>query len=107
MGYKQVCFRCRKAFNRSFAADEARTAPCPQCAEPMTELYHLFKPPKSQSIKKWDVVEYLYNNGFRYYHLESTKGQANDNLSTERNAIGYYPENMREAKIFVNQRKNQ
>ena len=60
MGYKKVCIDCRKAFNRPADLEKAHISICPQCEKPMTELYHLFQPPKQTDIKKWNVVKFLY-----------------------------------------------
>ncbi len=65
MCYKKVCLDCRKAFNRPADLEKAHISTCPQCGKNMTELYHLFQPPKQIDIKKWNVVKFLVENRFR------------------------------------------
>ena len=107
MGYKKVCIDCRMAFNQSLNLNETRVSTCPQCKKPVTELYHLFQPPKQSDKKKWEVVRFLVDRGFRYFHI------LNRNITDESGkAFGYqnyvpYPESMREAKEFVENYKEQ
>lgn len=92
MGYKIVCFNCRKAFNRPFTLDiDAISPKCPECGEPSIQLTHRFRPPGKADISKWSIVEYLHENGFKYEHIPNLEG----------NGYITYPETMREAKEFV------
>ncbi|MGB3778823.1 MAG: hypothetical protein WA960_10730 [Tunicatimonas sp.] len=80
---------------------------CPQCGKQMTELYHLFEPPKQTDIKKWNVVKFLVEKGFRYYHVWE---QASRNEKGEICGTVYYakyPESMKDAKEFVELYKEQ
>jgi predicted amidophosphoribosyltransferase len=84
MGYKKVCLDCRKAFNRTINTGKVHISICPQCEKPMTELYHLFQPPKQTDIKKWNVVRYLLENGFKYYQVweKVFKNEKEENYGT-------------------------
>jgi predicted amidophosphoribosyltransferase len=84
MGYKKVCLYCRKAFNRAINTGKVHISICPQCEKPMTELYHLFQPPKQTDVKKWNVVRYLLENGFKYYHVweKVFKNEKGENYGT-------------------------
>jgi predicted RNA-binding Zn-ribbon protein involved in translation (DUF1610 family) len=99
MGYKSVCLSCRKAFSQGidftkFQSDKL----CPDCGKSMAFLSQRFRPPKKTDDKKWDVVEFLVENGFYYDHiLETIYG-------------GFYveyPETLKEAKEFVEKYKAQ
>lgn len=107
MGYKKVCLDCRKACNRPNNTEKAHISTCPQCEKPMTELYHLFKPPKQTDIKKWNVVKFLIDNGFRYYHIwEQTLRDENGKVYGYQN-YAKYPETMKDAREFVELYKEQ
>lgn len=101
MGYKKVCFICRKAFS-VYKNEAPKINPaCPECGNPTTIFSHLFKPPKQTDIKKWKVVEFLKDHGFVYQRVYATytksvlTGQAG------------YPETMEEAKKFIADYKKQ
>ena len=107
MGYKKVCLECRKAYNRPADLENAHTSICPQCEKPMIELYHLFQPPKQTDIKKWTVVKFLVDNGFRYYHIwEQTLKDESGKIYGYQN-YAKYPESMKDAKEFVELYKEQ
>lgn len=93
MGYKNVCFSCRKAYN--FESFLSQSTKCPECSEKMVKLHHLFKPPKQADKKKWDVVKYLVDHGFTYRRVW---------ISLDFGCFNYgkLPEKMSEAKEFVN-----
>ena len=90
MGAKHVCFTCRKAFNAPHGA--VGPTKCPDCGQALAVVPHLFQPPKKREAAKWEVVRYLVDHGFPYYHVRETLAGG-----------GYvkYPENMQEAKAFV------
>ena len=95
MGYKSVCLNCRKAFSQgtdytNFQRDKL----CPDCGNSMVFLSAKFRPPKKRDNKKWEVVEFLVENGFYYESIYDG---------------GYviYPETMKEAKEFVEKYKTQ
>lgn len=108
MGYKKVCLDCRKAYNRPVDLEKAHTSICPQCEKPMTELYHLFQPPKQTDIKKWNVVQFLVENGFRYYHIRENESiDKKTGKVAEYQNYAKYPESMKDAKEFVELYKEQ
>jgi hypothetical protein len=61
----------------------------------MINTYYQFLPPKKKDIKKWAVIKYLLENGFYFQSIR------------ENNEKAKYPENMRDAKIFVEKYKPQ
>lgn len=107
MGYKKVCLNCQKAYNRSFEIKQTRIHKCPECKKQMIELYHLFKPPKQSEKKKWDIVRYLVDNGFRYYHIweQVFRNEKGEIYGTANYAE--YPKSMKDAKEFVEKYKEQ
>ena len=107
MGYKKVCLDCRKAFNRPINLEKENKSICPQCENPMTELYHLFQPPKQTEKKKWEVVKYLVENGFRYYHVWETINRNSKGEITSYQNYTKYPDNMNDAKEFVEKYQDQ
>lgn len=108
MGYKKVCLACRKSYNRQADLEKAHTSICPQCEKPMTELYHLFQPPKQTDIKKWNVVKFLVENGFRYYHIRENESidKETGKVAEYKNYVKY-PESMKDAKEFIELYKEQ
>src|SRR5262245_43514190 len=72
-----ACFRCRKAFKRppfafdhfcpNLAQSEADPAPCPDCGGRMSDMGLDFKPPRKSDVEHWEVVEYLFREGFAYH----------------------------------------
>lgn len=108
MGYKKVCLDGRKSFNRLADLEKVHISKCPQCEKQMTELYHLFQPPKQTDIKKWDVVKFLVENGFRYYHIREIESiDKRTGKVTEYQNYAKYPESMKNAKEFVELYKEQ
>ncbi|AOR29123.1 hypothetical protein FORMB_20950 [Formosa sp. Hel1_33_131] len=73
----------------------------------MTELYHLFQPPKQTEKKKWEVVKYLVENGFRYYHVWETINRNSKGEITSYQNYTKYPDNMNDAKEFVEKYQDQ
>ena len=71
MGHKLVCFNCRKVKNldSNFDKSESINNICTKCNSEMKRLPHRFRPPKKEDLKKWKVVEYLFENGFEYEHF--------------------------------------
>ena len=94
---KYVCFACRKVVNTQPSAPGLSA--CPSCGGEQVVLPHRFRPPKQREAKKWAVVQYLVEHGFRYQHINSayfpkwpTGGVKN---------YVRYPKNLRGAKEFV------
>jgi len=105
MGHKKVCLECKVTLNRDFDSGSELKYPCPECGRPMTLLPHRFRPPKKTDDKKWETVKYLIKNGFYYQHIyeiieKETQTQGQKKYAT-------YPDNLREAKEFVEKFKNQ
>ena len=65
MGFKKVCFTCRKAFNIPDIQAVATNLICSNCGEPAICLGHKFKPPKTDDLKAWnDVKNWVDKGGF-------------------------------------------
>jgi predicted RNA-binding Zn-ribbon protein involved in translation (DUF1610 family) len=94
MGYKLVCLDCRKSFSAGTDLTKLKEKLCPNCGKMMICVSHLFKPPKKDDKKQWDMVRYLIENGFRFYHAYKYVKQGTWIRIP-------YPENLREAKEFV------
>lgn len=105
MGYKNVCLTCRKAFNRPLNTDTLRIFKCPECGEPTVSLSHRFRPPTKDDLASWATVKLLVENGFTYDHIYLKIEEKNGVKSY----TGYakYPENLRDAKEFIEKYKNQ
>lgn len=101
MGYKKVCFTCRKAFSVYRTTVEKVNLVCPECGNQTIIFSHLFKPPKQNDIKRWKVVEFIKDHGFVYQRVYAT--YTNSVLSGQTN----YPETMAEAKKFIIAYKDQ
>lgn len=102
MGHKSVCLQCRKTFNRVF---DNRGYPCPHCKQPMVLLPHRFRPPGKNDDQKWETVKFLIENGFYYQHIWE-KIEFNGKIIGEKGYVAY-PENLRDAKAFVEKYKSQ
>lgn len=95
MGHKSVCLSCRKAYNNYIDLAHHKKEICPESGGNIHFLHHLFKPPKKTDGKKWDVVKFLVEHGFNYYHTYNTI------IPGVYRQLGKYPETMEEAKEFV------
>ena len=93
MGYKNICLNCKISFNQGTDFDKIFLSNCTTCGSAMTQVDQKFKPPKKNQIKKWEVVNILIQNGFRYDRIY-------DNNETIK-----YPEKMNEVKIFIEKYK--
>jgi hypothetical protein len=90
-----VCFNCKKAFSLGVDCKVERSSVCPECGKQASFLNHKFRPPAKNEIKKWEVIEFLENNGFIFQHIFSVwMGKVNEGLVE-------YPETMNDAKEFV------
>lgn len=75
---------------------ESNSKFCANCKAELKLFPHRFRPPTKDNIKKWDIVIYLFENGFRYGHVYDDK-------------LANYvkiPENMNDAVEFINTYKN-
>ena len=105
MGYKNVCFDCRKAFSQGTDFNDIRESKCPDCGLLMKLVTHRFRPPKQSETKKWEVAKFLMEHGFLYEHVYKRIYEINGVTVLANYAT--YPETMREAKEFVEKHKNQ
>ena len=94
MGYKNVCLNCNKAFSIGSDFKNMHESNCPECGQKMIEVNHKFKPPKKTDSKKWAVVKYLIENGFKYQRIFS-------NVEGLGLFAENYPEDIKAAKEFV------
>ena len=85
-----MCLNCRKAFSQGTDLLKVTSFTCPECNELMIPVDQRFKPPKSSTLKKWEVVTFLINNGFFYQSI----------YNEELYAVPY-PIKMKDAKAFV------
>ena len=81
-----ACFNCRRSFKRKLEPGVLER-PCPSCGGAAHWLMEKFKPPKSDDIKQWQKVQFLYEHGFWFQSVPNTS----------------YPETLQEAKEFVKQ----
>jgi len=72
----------------------------------MTLLPHRFRPPKKSEEKKWETVKFLIDNGFYYQHIYETVTKTINGFTKYENLVPY-PDNIRDAKEFVERYKNQ
>jgi len=105
MGHKKVCVECRVTLNRPFDIGSDLTYACPECGKVMILLPHRFRPPRKSDDKKWEVVKFLINNGFYYQHIYEIV-ETKSRITSRQNYVAY-PENIRDAKEFVELYKHQ
>jgi hypothetical protein len=98
MGYKKTCFNCQKSFNRPIDFGTERKYPCPDCNKPMILMSHKFRPPTKNDSKKWQLIEFLANNGFIFQSIFETPSGG---------TYIKYPTSLRDAKDFVVKYKEQ
>jgi len=60
-----VCFLCRKSFKRPYSENEEKR--CPECGGNCIALSRNFKAPKKDDKAQWEKVEFLVNEGFRFF----------------------------------------
>ena len=106
MGYKSVCLDCRKSLNVKLVNNSERIYPCSECGKPMTLISHRFKPPRKTENKKWETVEFLIEHGFYYQHVYENVEVKKSGIIVYEN-YARYPENIKEAKEFVEKYKEQ
>ena len=105
MGHKVVCLDCRKSFSQGTDFEDRKDAVCPYCGQQMILLPHRFRPPKKTDLKKWETVKYLVENGFCFQHIYETIEKKEHYNWTEKYVE--YPENLKDAKEFVEKYKSQ
>jgi hypothetical protein len=82
-------------FNYGMDIENIISRTCPQCRNKMINVDFKFKAPKKGNIEKWGIIKYLLENGFYFQHIY-------DNEKSVK-----YPENYKDAKIFVEKYKSQ
>ncbi len=92
---KFACFNCRKSFERNVACIE-NTMACPECKKKAFRYDHKFRPPKKEDDKQWKLVQFLKENGFYFQRILKKDGSR-----------AVYPENLREAAVFVKEYADQ
>ena len=107
MGYKLVCFNCRKSFNRRISDSEPGIKKCPTCGGKLAFFNHKFRPPKLSDKKAWHVVKFLFDHGFNYQHIEESSTTLKFGLRKASGNYVDYPTNMKDAKEFVIKYKSQ
>lgn len=105
MGHKLVCIDCKKAFNQGTNLENIKESNCPNCGKQMILFSHRFRPPKMTDTKKWETVRFLIENGFYYQHIYEIV-ETKNGITTYENHVEY-PDNIRDAKEFVEKYKNQ
>lgn len=105
MGYKKVCFNCKKSFSQGTDLSNIRESNCPDCGELMKQVTHRFRPPKQKDFKKWEVAKFLMESGFLYEHVYKQIYEIRGITVLANYAT--YPENMRDAKEFVEKYNDQ
>lgn len=106
MGHKKVCLECKVTFNRPFDSGSELTYPCPECGKEMTLLPYRFRSPKKNEGKKWETVKFLIGNGFYFQHIYENLTKTLNGFIKFENLVNY-PENIRDAKEFVEKYKSQ
>lgn len=104
MGYKNVCFTCRKTFSVGTNYDNFRTGNCPNCGKPLTFYDQRFRPPKKDDVKGWEVIEFLRDHGFVFQHVHKWE---DTNKTIRSGYIARYPNKLSDAKEFVVEYKGQ
>jgi predicted RNA-binding Zn-ribbon protein involved in translation (DUF1610 family) len=104
MGYKNVCFSCRKTFSIGTDYKKFHTGNCPECNNALVFYTQKFKPPGKDDLKSWKVISFLNDYGFRFQDIY-------DYLPEDKKRIyaikQNYPETLLEAKEFVAKFKRQ
>ena len=105
MGHKFVCIDCKKSFIQGINFKDRKEANCPNCGKRMILLSHRFRPPKKTEDKKWETIRFLIENGFYYQHIYE-KVETKNGITSYQNYVEY-PDNIRDAKEFVEKYKDQ
>jgi len=88
--FPYVCFACRKSFKRSITEEGLPDKTCPNCGGVAHGMSRKFKPPAAKDTTQWDKVEFLFQNGYRFFTQHDENGQCVP-----------YPKTIKEAKAFV------
>lgn len=96
MGYKNVCLNCFRVENLGTDHENFRTGNCPECSGELTFISHRFRPPKKNDKKAWALAKFLISHGFKFQHIID-----------ENRLYVPYPQNLEDAKEFVEKFKDQ
>jgi DNA-directed RNA polymerase subunit RPC12/RpoP len=102
---KKICFTCQKAFGIPDRLATDSEFKCPRCSGQAFLLTHRFRPPKASDNKKWQVIRFLFENGFRFQHISNYEADHHGILRFSN--FVKYPENMIDALEFVEIYKDQ
>ena len=102
---KKICFKCQKAFNINDQSTSRFEMKCPECDGQVLSYTHRFRPPKATDNKRWQVVKFLFDNGFKYQHISVIEPDRHGILRIRN--FARYPEKMSDAREFVEAYKNQ
>lgn len=104
MGYKNVCFNCRKTFNIGTDYTKFHTGNCPECCNALVFYTQKFKPPKKDDLKGWKLISFLSERGFRFQDIYEYLPADNKRIHGIKQK---YPGTLPEAKEFVDKFKTQ
>ncbi|GLU51965.1 hypothetical protein Dfri01_14260 [Dyadobacter frigoris] len=93
------------SLNRPFDKGSELNYPCPECGKKMTLLPHRFRPPKKSEEKQWETIRFLIEKGFYFQHIYE-KVETKNGVTSYKNYVAY-PDNIRDAKEFVEKFKEQ
>jgi len=107
MGYKIVCFNCRKAFNNNLGAQH-NFGKCTECGGEYVYFNHKFRPPRKSDLEAWKVVRFLFDIGFNFQHVVEEHIKIRENgRALDYDIYGQYPRNLKEAQEFITKFKEQ
>lgn len=91
MGHKLVCLNCKISQNidSDFTKHSSLNRVCVICNNELVLLPHRFRPPSKNETKKWEIIKFLFDNGFRFEHIQVNESYVK------------IPETMYEAKEFI------
>ena len=92
-----TCFQCRNTFKRPFERIFYRK--CPSCSAQAVFIDIRFKAPRKRDDKQWEKVRFLAEHGFYFQKVYLKEGSVWKRQ--------HYPENLKQAKKFVVQFKDQ
>ena len=97
MGYKNVCLNCKRIENIGTDYTSFKTGTCPICGTEMIFVDHKFRPPAKSDKKGWELAAFLITNGFIFQRI----------FGEDKSQYINYPQNMKEAKQFIEKYKVQ
>jgi hypothetical protein len=105
MGNKAVCVNCRIAFSHGMNYNNIISRICPQCKNEMVNVDYKFRAPKKNNVKKWETIKYLLENGFYFQRIY-------ESIALGKGCIKMivhvkYPQNIKDAKTFVEKYNSQ